>query len=115
MELFIGHHIEVTGTGQTEQNGLAFARFLAAQRFVNRAADGVCRLGGGQDGFLLGDVTPLNTTKIVSRVAGSPMLEDKVDMTYGVVNASTRKSLGGPSESSSAYTRNAAYDPNGSL
>ena len=105
---------------QLRPRAWAHDRFTSSLPFAQRGPDVLLPISGTaevkyKDGFLLGDVTPLNTTKIVSRVAGSPMLEDKVDMTYGVVNASTRKSLGGPTESSSAYTRNAAYDPNGSL
>ena len=53
VELFIGHHIEIAGAGETEDDGLFLAGLLALKGFVDGGADGVAAFGGGQDALSL--------------------------------------------------------------
>ena len=58
MELLIGHHVEVAGAGETEDNGLCLAGLLALHGLVDGYPDGVAGLGSREDaldpGKLLG-------------------------------------------------------------
>ena len=51
VEFFVGHHIEVAGAGQSEDDGLGFAGFLALQCLVDRHTDRVRRFGCRQNAF----------------------------------------------------------------
>ena len=53
MELLIGHHVEVAGARQAEDNGLCLAGLLALEGLVDGGTDGVAALGGGQDALSL--------------------------------------------------------------
>ena len=53
VELLIGHHVEVAGAGETEDNGLCLAGLLALEGLVDGGADGAAALGGGQDALSL--------------------------------------------------------------
>src|SRR5206468_4859099 len=48
-ERLVGAEVEVAVAGQVEQNRLALAALLAAQRFVDRDLDGVRRFRRGDD------------------------------------------------------------------
>ncbi len=50
----VGLHVEVTVSAQVEENVLALAFLLAAQRLVDRSADRVVGFGRGQDAFSAG-------------------------------------------------------------
>lgn len=96
-------------------------RFTSSLPFAQRGPDVLLPISGQADvtykeGFLLGDVTPLKTGKIVQRISGSPTVEYAGDLyaihTGSEVGGYLRASM----ESSSPQgNRNAAYDPNGSL
>ena len=49
VEFLVSHHIEITGSGKSEYDGLLFARLFAADRLVDGDADGVGALRRGQD------------------------------------------------------------------
>ena len=49
VELLVGHHVEVAGAGEAEDDSFCLARLLALESFVNGDADGVAALRGGQD------------------------------------------------------------------
>ena len=53
VELLVGHHVEVAGAGETEDDGLFLAGLLALEGLVDGGADGVAALGGGQDALSL--------------------------------------------------------------
>ena len=49
VELLVGHHVEVAGAGEAEDDSFRLARLLALESFVDGDADGVAALRGGQD------------------------------------------------------------------
>ena len=49
VELFVGHHIKVSRTGQTEYDGLFLAGLLALQGFINGDLNGMGAFGSGED------------------------------------------------------------------
>ena len=49
VELLVGHHVEVAGAGEAEDDSFCLARLLALESFVDGDADGVATLRGGQD------------------------------------------------------------------
>ena len=51
--LCVGHHVEVAGAGEAEDDGLFLAGLLALEGLVDGSADGVAALGGGQDALSL--------------------------------------------------------------
>ena len=53
VELLVGHHVEVAGAGEAEDDGLFLAGLPALEGFVDGGADGVAALGGGQDALSL--------------------------------------------------------------
>ena len=63
VEFLIGHHVEVAGAGETEDNGFGLAGLLALHGLVDGHPDGVAGLGGGEDaldpGELLGGLEDL--------------------------------------------------------
>ena len=50
----VGGHVKIAGAGQAKEDGLGLAGLPALQGLVHGPADGVRRLGGGQDGLVLG-------------------------------------------------------------
>ena len=53
VELLVGHHVEVAGAGEAEDDSFCLARLLELESFVDGDADGVAALGGGQDALSL--------------------------------------------------------------
>lgn len=95
----------------------AHDRFTSALPFAQRGPDVLLPIAGQADvtykqGFLLGDVTPPKSGKVVLREDGSPTVE----RSYDFVKNNTSSQLlaqSAPSGASSPYK--SAYDPNGSL
>ena len=56
MELLIGHHVEVAGAGETEDNGLCLAGLLALHGLVDGYPDGVAGLGSREDALDPGEL-----------------------------------------------------------
>ena len=48
VEFFIGNHVEITRSGETEYNGLFLAGFFALKGLVNGNANGVTAFGSGR-------------------------------------------------------------------
>lgn len=100
---------------QLRPRAWAHDRFTSSLPFAQRGPDVLLPIAGTadvkyKDGFLLGDVTPLNTQKAVL-VGGNPRVESKFDLGTG---GSTVASL--VASTASPNSRNqAAIDPNGSL
>ena len=55
-EAVVGGHVEVAVAGQAEEDGLGLAGRLAAERLVNRGADGVAGLRRRDDAFGAGEL-----------------------------------------------------------
>lgn len=100
----------------------AHDRFTSSLPFAQRGPDVLLPIAGSadvtyKDGFLLGDVTPVNAGKVVYH-GGNPDTEKKVDFT----KVGSAGGSGAVGNSSSAFTNLSpgitqvlAYDPNGSL
>ena len=95
--LFVCGHIEITGTGQTEENGLFLARLLAFERFVDGGADGMAGFGGGQDA--------LGAGKLFGRLDGLCVLRAGPFRLYGQSFQRTEA----VSQGSHAYLRRESY------
>ena len=72
VELLIGDKIEIARAGQTEDDGLFLARFLALERFVDRGADGVAGLRGGEDALGAGKILRCLETRSSARRCAPP-------------------------------------------
>ena len=104
-----------------QRRAWAHDRFTSALPFAQRGPDVLLPIAGTADvtykqGWLLGDVTPTNVGKVVSKVSGSPTTEASGDFRIYVSSGQSEGPVrGGTSLSDENVYRNAAYDPAGSL
>lgn len=104
---------------QLRRRAWAHDRFTSALPFAQRGPDVLLPIAGTadvtyKDGFLLGDVTPLNSVKLVL-AGGNPQVESKYDFGTGSGSTTGVNPLQAYSSTGTGSRNRAAIDPNGSL